>query len=422
MDMISSLSDPGLWQEYFEYKRGSGRLLNREEQELSVFIGQQKYLPIVEHIQNGGTFPPPKKSAISKMNSAKKRIVYTYPPAENQVLKLLTYLMLRKYDGCFSDNLYSFRAGRTPKDAIRRLTCHPRISQMWSYKADISNYFNSIPVRKLLPLLERTLSAEPELYRFLASLLTNPLVSDNGKLVSEEKGIMAGTPISTFLANLYLSELDAHFAAEGIVYARYSDDIIVFAPTREELEGQVDFICRILSDAGLSINPSKESRTAPGEMWVFLGFSCHNGRIDIAPASLQKLKAKMRRKSRALARWRDRKNAPGENAAKAFIRAFNRKLFEGVPEHNLTWARWYFPVITTTESLKLIDAYAQSCIRTLATGKHTKAAYQFRYEDMKKLGYVTLVGSYYSHWTTENEMDRTKKTVNFCCKSRSDGL
>lgn len=395
MDLISSLSDPRLWQEYFEYKHSSGRLLNREEQELSAFIRQQQYRPVVDTIRSGGTFPPPKKSAISKMNSSKKRIVYTYPPAENQVLKLLTYLLLRKYDGCFSDNLYSFRAGRTPKDAIRRLTRQPGIDRMWSYKADIRNYFNSIPVDKILPLLERTLSAEPALYRFLSSLLTNPLVSDNGKLVAEEKGIMAGTPISTFLANLYLSELDAHFAAEGIVYARYSDDIIVFSPTREALETQIGFISRFLSDAGLSINPSKEIRTAPGEAWVFLGFSCQNGVIDIAPASVEKLKAKMRRKARALVRWRDRKNAPGENAAKAFIRAFNRKLFEGVPEHDLTWARWYFPVITTADSLKVIDAYAQSCIRTLATGKHTKAAYQFRYEDMKRLGYVTLVGSYY---------------------------
>lgn len=399
MDLISSLSDPGLWQEYLEYKRCSGRLLNREEQELSAFIRQQKYLPIAEHIRNGGTFPPPKKSAISKMNSSKKRIVYTYPPAENQVLKLMTYLLLRKYDGCFSDNLYSFRVGRTPKDAIRRLSRHPHIKQMWSYKADISNYFNSIPVNKLLPMLEKTLSDEPVLYRFISSLLTNPLVIDNGKTVSEEKGIMAGTPISTFLANLYLSGLDAHFAAEGTLYARYSDDIIVFAPTSEELEQQVGFISRFLADAGLSLNPSKESRTAAGESWVFLGFSYCGGVIDIAPASVEKLKAKMRRKARALARWRDRKKAPGENAAKAFIRTFNRKLFESVPEHDLTWARWYFPVITTADSLKVIDAYAQSCIRSLATGKHTKGSYQFRYEDMKKLGYVTLVGRYYSGWS-----------------------
>lgn len=402
MDIMAALSDEGLWQQYFAYKKDSGRLMNWEEKELAAFIAQKRYLPVVEQIRSGGSFPPPKKSAISKMNSPKKRIVYTYPTAENYVLKLMTYLLLRQYDGCFSDNLYSFRSGRTPKDAIRTLSRSPGIENMWSYKVDISDYFNSIPVERMLPILKQTLENEPELYRFLASLLENPLVSDNGKLVEERKGIMAGTPVSTFLANLYLGKLDAHFARVGRVYARYSDDIILFAPTQAELEHDIAFIAGYLADVGLSVNPQKESRTAPGESWVFLGFACNGSTIDIAPASIEKMKGKMRRKARALARWRDRKNAPGENAAKAFVRTFNRKLFEGVPEHDLTWARWYFPVITTTDSLKIIDGYAQNCIRTLATGKHTKAAYNFRYEDMKKLGYVTLVSRYYSGWDAED--------------------
>ena len=39
---------------------------------------------------------------------------------------------------------------------------------------------------------------------------------------------MAGTPISTFLANLHLAHMDHYFADAGILYARYSDDIILF--------------------------------------------------------------------------------------------------------------------------------------------------------------------------------------------------
>ena len=62
----------------------------------------------------------------------------------------------------------------------------------------------------------------------------------------------------------------------------------------------------------------------------------------------------------------------------------------------MTWARWFFPLITTDRSLHEIDLYAQQCIRTLATGKHTKSAYNFRYEQMKELGYVSLVNRYYS--------------------------
>lgn len=393
--MLHSLADPAVWQEYYEYKRSGGHMSQRDLDALANFIQSSTFAPIVEKLQRGGTFAPPRKSEIGKMHSRKKRTVYTYADGENRVLKLLTFLLQRKYDPLFADNLYSFRRHKGVRDAVKRLTHAPHIRKMWSYKVDISNYFNSIPVERLLPLLENTLADEPETYRFLASLLTNPLVNDRGVLVPEEKGIMAGTPVSTFLANLYLAHMDHCFANLGVLYARYSDDIIVFDTTPEALERDIALIHRHLSDAGLTVNPKKEERTAPGQMWTFLGICYRDGIVDVVPASVEKLKGKMRRKARALARWRARKGATGVQAAKAFIRVFNKKLFENPVTHELTWARWYFPLINTTDSLKIIDEYCQSCIRCLATGTHTKAAYNFRYAQMKELGYVSLVNRYY---------------------------
>ena len=400
MTILSQLTDADLWKTYYEYKQD--KLLKWEDENLTSFLEKAEYIPIAEDILAGGTFPPPRRSEISKMSSTKKRVVYTYPKKENLVLKLLTYLVIREYDHLFAPNLYSFRANRCARDAMESLAEVPGIGQMWSYKADISDYFNSIPIDRMLPILEQALPDDPELFRFLAGLLTNPLVNDNGTLREERKGIMAGTPISTFLANLYLADLDAHFHATERIYSRYSDDIILFAPSQEELERDVEFIHRHLAEKGLTMNPAKESRTTPGEEWVFLGFAWRNGKIDIAPASVEKLKAKMRRKARALQRWKDRKGKKPAHAARAFIKVFNRKLFETSAEHDLTWARWYFPTITTDESLREIDHYAQSCIRFLATGKHNKSAYNFRYEDMKELGYVSLVNRYYKQQCWDN--------------------
>lgn len=396
MDILTSLLDEEQWLRYLRYKTESGHLSHGEEIELTEFIQQERYRPIVERILRNDTFPHPRRHTISKMHSAKKRIVYIYPKDENTVLKLLTFLLLRKYDHLFCTQLYSFRAGCCAKDAIRYLASRPNIGAMWCYKVDISNYFNSIPVEKLLPILEDALSDDPSLCRFLKDRLTDPNVYEGTKLIQEEKGIMAGTPFSTFLANLYLADMDRPFVEYGRIYARYSDDIILFSPTKSELEINIAHICQMLEDKGLSINPSKESRTAPGDQWTFLGFSWQAGTIDIAPASVEKLKGKMRRKTRSLARWQARKGKERIHAARAFIKVFNRKLFETTPDHDLTWARWYFPTITTADSLRQIDHYAQNCIRYLATGKHTKGAYMFRYEDMKALGYISLVNRFYS--------------------------
>ena len=397
MDILDCLRDEAQWQLFYEYKVSCGNTPEWLLKQLRQYIDQKRYLAVADRIDAGEPFPPPKKTAISKLHSEKKRIVYTYPHDENFALKLINYLLLRRYDDLFAHNLYSFRANSCVAHAIRDIAGKRHVRDMWVYKVDIHDYFNSIPVDRLLPMLEQVLSGEPKLYRFLASLLLDGRVNDNGVIVPEKKGIMAGTPISTFLANLYLRDMDAMFQSQNRIYARYSDDIIIFASTQEQLEQDITTIRTWLENAGLEINPRKESRTSPGEKWVFLGVSYLDGSVDVAPVSVEKIKAKMRRKTRALKRWADRKKVPGIFAAKAFIKTFNRKLFQSEGAHELTWARWYFPLITTADSLHVIDEYAQSCIRYLATGKRTKAAYNFRYEHMKELGYISLVNAYYRY-------------------------
>ena len=115
----------------------------------------------------------------------------------------------------------------------------------------------------------------------------------------------------------------------------------------------------------------------------------------IAPVSVEKMKKKMRRKARALRRWQERNEISGENAAMAFIRIFNRKLFECTENSDLTWSRWFFPAINTDSSLRVIDNYAQDCVRFLVSGKRTKARFNVRYEDIRRLGLRSLVHEYY---------------------------
>ena len=394
MTLLDELKEPERWETFYDYKT-SLVCPKYYAKELRTFIDSEKYLPVCEEI-GSGSFPLPRRAVISKLDTKKKRIVYIYPKDETAVLKLLTYLLLRKYDGIFSGNLYSFRPGKTAKDAIRRLTGVPGIRDMYSYKVDISNYFNSIPVERFLPVLKETLSDDEQLYSFLAGLLKEEHVTDRGKVISEEKGIMAGTPLASFYANLYLKDMDEWFEKQKIPYARYSDDIIVFGKTEEETRSYADKIKEMLSEKGLTVNPDKEVFSTAEDGWTFLGFCEKDGVIDIAPVTLLKLKKKMRRKARALKRWSDRHEEDGERAARAFIRVFNRKLMENAGDNELTWSYWFFSVISTTESLHAIDLYAQDCIRFLCTGTRKKSRFQTKYDDLKAMGYKSLVHDYYA--------------------------
>jgi len=393
MSLLDQLSDETLWNTFYEYKT-SLICTAQAEKELRCFIGQKQYLRPVRDIQAGTPFPLPKKTVISKMSTQKKRIVYTYPYEENMVLKLLTYLLLRKYNHLFSKNLYSFRPQKTAKDAIRYLTAVHRKNPSFAYKADISNYFNSVPVEPLLADLKAIMADDEPLYAFLRDLLSEPRVIENGQIITESKGIMAGTPLAAFFANVFLRKMDEHFL--GIPYARYSDDMILFAPDRAAAEAHAAWIRSYLSDYGLSVNPQKEFFYAPDDQWTFLGFSCRHGIIDIAPSSVRKIKQKMRRKTRALLRWQKRNGIDSVKSARAFIRIFNQKLLESSSDHTLSWKLWFFPLISTDESLQEIDHYAQECLRHLISGTHTKARFNVRYDQLKALGYRTLVHEYYA--------------------------
>ena len=109
MSLLDILSDERVWIDFYEQKVDPTYFRIADAKQLFQFIRQKRYLPVVERIRNGEGLSVPQKKRIAKADSSKKRVVYSLPEDEAMVLKLLTWLMIRKYDFFFSDDLYSFR-------------------------------------------------------------------------------------------------------------------------------------------------------------------------------------------------------------------------------------------------------------------------------------------------------------------------
>lgn len=396
MSLLNKLADQGVWIDFYEKKVDPTFCRISDAKNLFQYVRQRRYLPVVKRILEGEGLSIPQKKRVAKSDSSKKRIVYSLPEDETMVLKLLTWLMIRKYDTMLSDNLYSFRPNYSAKDALRRLQTLPDICEYYSYKLDVSNYFNSIDVELLLPMLEDLFTEDKQLYDFFTSMLKDPRVMDEGHFIEEQKGVMAGMPYAVFFANVFLTKVDRQFEnIPGFIYCRYSDDIIIFTKDKQILEDAKLRLHDSLDQYNLSINHDKEVETSPGEPWTFLGFECDGTVIDVSKVSVEKLKAKMRRKARALNRWRESTGKEGWMAAKAFIKHFNKKLYASESSSEVNWSWWYFPLITTDKSLKEIDHYMQDCIRYVATGCRTKSRFDIRYEQMRELGLLTLVNTWW---------------------------
>ena len=397
------------WLAFLDEKRVKQHLSRREERRILDFIDRQGYLPLCEACRQG-VFPAglPSKYTINKEGSSKKRVVYTFPGDEGIFLKYIAY-GLNMYEDRLSDSCYAFRRRVGAREAALRLRRDCRVKDSWCLKADISNYFNSIDVAQLLPKLAFLREENPEVYGLLTRLLLEERVLEEGRQVREAHGVMAGTPISPFLANLYLAEVDRFFEEKEVLYLRYSDDILLFAASREELSHRQEQLYGQLTALGLSVNPDKVSVTGPGESFEFLGVAHHRGEVDLSKNTMHKIKAKIRRKSEALRRWQRRKGLPADKAAIGLVHAMNQKFYgygdpAGAPHGGdelskdaFTWSRWFFPLLTTDRGLKEIDAYMQKYIRYAFTGRHNKGNYRISYEQLRQWGYVSLVHEYFRH-------------------------
>ncbi len=394
--LISQLTLQETWEEFLAYRLLKGRFNWHEFNEADAFVEREDYLPLVTKIAQGEGIGIPTKKLVNKMGSGKKRVVYSFAPDEMLVLKLIAFL-LYKYDDQFAPNCYAFRRGLKASDAVFKINKAIRGQKMWAYKLDIHDYFNSIDIDILLPMLKAMLADDLTLYHFFEKLLTTYLAISNGQVIEEKHGVMAGTPTAPFLADVFLKDVDLYFYNQGVVYARYSDDIIMFAPDYEQLMQYKNQMARFLAQYHLEVNPDKEKVYSPDEAYEFLGFKCHGHDIDISEATKQKMKGKISRKARALLRWNQKNHIDPEKAMKALINYFNRKFFESDDPETLTWSRWFFPVINQTDGLKEIDHYLQQYIRFLNTGKHNKTNFRVDYERLKALGYKSLVNEYYNY-------------------------
>ena len=393
--LITQLSRQDVWDEYIAYRLLKGRFTWHEFREADRFVEKEQYLHLVQRMMQGDGLGIPTKKIVNKMGTGKKRVVYSFAPEAMKVLKVIAF-RLYDYDHFFVPNCYAFRRGKKVHDAVLQINRAVANQKMWAYKLDIHDYFNSISIDILLPMLKEMMADDPPLFRFFEKMLTDKRVVYNGETILESHGVMAGTPTSPFLANVYLKDIDKHFHDAGVVYARYSDDIILFAPDLKTLEGYKCQMADYLQQYRLEVNPDKEMIYSPDEAYEFLGFKCHGHQIDISEAAKKKMKGKIKRAAKSLLRWRNTKHIAPEKAMKGLINLFNRKFFESDDPETLTWSRWFFPVINQTDGLKEIDHYLQQNIRYLATGKHSKANYRTDYAQLKQLGYRSLVNEYYA--------------------------
>lgn len=363
-------------------------------------LENEQYLEICNRVVAGQyEFKIPLKLVVNKLQTGKKKTVYLFDYQDDLLLKVINKILTLNYAGIISPACHSFQKGKGAKTAFKSLLRDREIDEKYCFKTDIHNFFNSVSPTDFVETLPKEIKNDKILFQLIKQLLLNDIArSKEGQIIHEPKGLMAGCPLSPFLSNIYLRELDNYFINQRVSYVRYSDDIVLF-DNKTAMEEHRNYIVNYLQNKGLIINQSKTSITSPGETAVFLGFAYQKGNIDLSPVSVEKMKGKVKRLSRSFNRRIARKKISETDALKRFIGRINRKLYgiEAI-ENELCWAQWFFPVINTDTSLGELDKYIQERLRYSLTGKYSKSNYRkIPYEMLKEHGYIPLRSAYFAY-------------------------
>lgn len=273
---------------YWETNRGCDPFYVRKHRKAiakSIFnkIKNRKYCPFTPV-----TVKIPKKDG-------GERSVCIYEIADATVSRLFYRRLLDKNKHRFSSFSYSYRNDRNVHFAIQDISIDlARNARSFVAEFDFTDFFGNISHEYLFNQFSSNgfnISSEEEFV--IKSFLD----------LKKGKGIPQGTSISLFLANLACWQLDYRLEKEGLKFARYADDTLIWSTDYQKICNAFNLINSFSLSAAIPINLEKSEgislltqETKKSELIrskesvEFLGYSISVSKISFKDESIKNIK------------------------------------------------------------------------------------------------------------------------------------
>jgi len=201
-------------------------------------------------------------------------------------------------------------------------------------KIDIVNFYPSINQKKLLEIISK--KSTDKVFNLIKLAISQPTVpidkprKNRGKLTNS-KGIPQGLPISSFLADIFLEEIDKKYESKpNIKYYRFVDDILILCNTNEvnnllyDLETKFNNLDLKIHTQNENKDKSSNGRVKDG--FQYLGYSFSDRKVSVRQSSVQRIYDKINKLFISFGHKKNSKNANHASVLEDLIYSLNEKI------------------------------------------------------------------------------------------------
>jgi RNA-directed DNA polymerase len=204
------------------------------------------------------------------------------------------------FEPTFHPSSHGFRRARGAHTAIAEATTHLEEGFRTVVDLDLAQFFDRVHHQRLLDRMSHQI-ADRRILNLIRGMLKAAVVLPDGTRIDVEEGTPQGGPLSPFLSNIVLDELDQEVARRGLRFVRYADDVNIFVRSERAGRRVMSSLRRFLEQRlRLQLNEEKSATRRPDQVH-FLGF-CFTCKDGAMPSIGVALAAKAKRRLMATVR------------------------------------------------------------------------------------------------------------------------